>query len=202
MITLMLIGTISVVSFVSFSNRTLFAKLLFNPYQIQHQKQWYRFVSHAFIHANWEHLIFNMITLYFFGTGVESVLNYVFGKLGGVIFLIMFLLATVVSSVPSYFKHRGSYVYNAVGASGAVSAVLFAFILFEPLGRIYFFFIPIGIPAFVFGILYLIYSAYMAKRNIDNIGHDAHFWGAVFGFIFPILLESGFLSSFVYQLTH
>jgi membrane associated rhomboid family serine protease len=95
----------------------------------------------------------------------------------------------MLSVLPSFGKYKNDPGYNAVGASGAVSAVVFASILFVPLGKIYLFFIPIGIPAFIFGGLYLIYSAYMAKRGGDNIGHDAHFWGALFGFVYTIAIK-------------
>jgi len=189
MVTYILIATISLVSFASFNRKDYFNNLLFNPAIIKEKGQWYRFLTHAFVHANWEHLIFNMLTLFFFGVFVENTFTLLFDGKGIFIYLIEFLLACIVSSIPSYLKHKENYSYSAVGASGAVSAILFTSILFNPLNKIYIFFIPIGIPAFIFGILYLAYSAYMSKRNIDNIGHDAHFWGAVFGIVFPLVLK-------------
>ena len=106
----------------------------------------------------------------------------------------------MLSVLPSFGKHKDDPAYNAVGASGAVSAVVFASILFVPLGKIYLFFVPIGIPAFIFGGLYLIYSAYMAKRAKDNIGHDAHFWGALFGIVFTIALKPKIFLYFIDQI--
>jgi len=197
MVTYLIIAAVSLVTISAFSNREVYYKLMFNPYKIKHSNQWYRFISHAFIHANWEHLIFNMLTLYFFGVFVESAFALHFGSKAIPLYITEFLLASIVSSIPSFLKHKGNYAYNAVGASGAVSAILYTSILFEPLNKIYLFFIPIGIPAFVFGIIYLAYSAYMSKRNADNIGHDAHFWGAVFGFAFPLIFKPNLFENFI-----
>jgi len=185
----------TVVSIVAFSNRELQHRYLFNPYQIHHRKQHYRWFSHALIHANWEHLIFNMITLFFFGRYVEEIYKYYFGNKGILFFIILYLGGILVSSLPSYFKHKDNHYYNSLGASGAVSAVLFSSILFDPYSMILVFFIPV--PAILFGIVYLVYSAYMSKRNVDNIGHDAHFWGAVFGFVLPIILNPEILLIFI-----
>ncbi len=197
MITYLIIAAVSLVSISAFNNHDVYYKLMFNPYQIKHANQWYRFISHVFIHANWEHLIFNMLTLYFFGIFVENAFAHYYGSMATPVYLVEFFLASIVSSVPSFLKHKDNYAYNAVGASGAVSAILYSSILFEPLNKIYLFFIPIGIPAFVFGIIYLAFSAYMSKRNTDNIGHDAHFWGAVFGFVFPLILKPQLFTQFI-----
>jgi membrane associated rhomboid family serine protease len=120
---------------------------------------------------------------------VEQYYGYYFGLKGILYYVLLYIGGTALSTLPSYGKHKDDYSYTAVGASGAVSAVVFASIVFDPLNKIYIFLIPIGIPAIIFGILYLAYSWYMGKKNIDNIGHDAHFWGAVFGFVFTILLK-------------
>jgi membrane associated rhomboid family serine protease len=101
----------------------------------------------------------------------------------------LYIGGAALSTLPSYGKHKDDYSYTAVGASGAVSAVVFASIIFDPWSKLIIFPIPIGIPAILFGFLYLIYSWYMGKKNIDNVGHDAHFWGAVFGFVFTIILK-------------
>ena len=120
---------------------------------------------------------------------MEQSYGYYFGLKGILYYLLLYIGGTALSTVPSYGKYKDDYSYTAVGASGAVSAVVFASIVFDPLNKIYIFLIPFGIPAIIFGILYLGYSWYMGKKNIDNIGHDAHFWGAVFGFVFTILLK-------------
>lgn len=197
MVTYLIIASVALVSFTAFNRSEILYKLMFNPYQVKHHGQWYRFLSHAFIHANWEHLIFNMLTLFFFGVFVEDSFSYLFGDKGYLIYLLEFILAGILSSVPSFLKHKDNYSYNALGASGAVSAILFTSILLNPLNKIYIFFIPIGIPAFIFGVLYLAYSAYMSKRNTDNIGHDAHFWGAVFGIVFPLVLKFELFEDFI-----
>lgn len=202
MITYILIATISLVSYLSFSRQDYLNKLLFNPFTISEKRQWYRFITHLFVHANWEHLIFNMLTFFFFGVFVEEFYEYLFGNIGTLLYLSEFVLAGIVSSIPSFIKHRSNYSYSAVGASGAVSAILFTSILLNPLNKIYIFFIPIGIPAFIFGLLYLAYSAYMSKKNIDNIGHDAHFWGAVFGLAFPLLFRFELLNDFIILITN
>lgn len=194
MIWIIIIIITIVVSVVAFRNPELQYKYLFNPYQIYHRKQLHRWFSHALIHASWEHLIFNMITLFFFGRHVEIIFKIYFGNKGILYFILLYLGGILVSSLPSYFKHKDNHYYNSLGASGAVSAVLFSSILFDPYNIIYVFFLPV--PAILFGIVYLIYSAYMSKRNVDNIGHDAHFWGAVFGFIFPVILNVEILLMF------
>jgi len=181
---------------------------MLNPYLIVHNKQYYRLFSHAFLHADWNHLIFNMITLYFFGSsmydgvsyGVEPDFKILFGKMGMLYYLLLYIGGFLFSSLPALFKHKNNVNYYALGASGAVSAVLFASILFNPYNGIYIFLFPVEIPAIGFGVGYLLYSAYMAKRNIDNIGHDAHFWGAIFGFIFPIILEPRLFEHFINSL--
>jgi membrane associated rhomboid family serine protease len=200
MISYLIILVTIVISASALNRREIFYKLQFNAYQVYHYKQWYRIFSHALIHADWNHLIFNMLTLFFFGKFVVDSFGTIFGNLGVIYFFLMYVLAILISSLPSLQKNKNNPSYNAVGASGAVSAVLFSYILLNPLGKIYIFFIPIGIPAIIFGILYLIYSAVMAKKNIDNIGHDAHFWGAVFGFLFPLFLENKLFLLFLSQI--
>lgn len=200
MITLVLIAVISIISVIAMSNRNLYHQWLFNPWLIHEKKQWYRFVTHAFLHADYAHLIFNMLTLYFFGTLVEEVFAYTLGAKGPFIYIFFFLISAICASVPAYYKHKSNHYYSAVGASGAVSAILYASILFSPLSKIYLFFIPIGIPAVLFGVFYLIFSARMAKKGNDNIAHDTHFWGAIFGFIFPLAFNYKFILSFIYQI--
>lgn len=200
MITIALIALTSGISIFVFYNRHLFSKLSFNPYSLRNERQWYRIISYAAIHADWMHLAINMFVLYSFGRTVEIYYGLVFASKSTIYFLILYFGAVTFSIVPSWIKHRENPGYNSVGASGAVSAIVFASIIFQPLSKIYFFMIPIGIPAFIFGILYLIYSAYMAKKARDNIGHDAHFYGAVFGILFTIILKPALVLYFIQQL--
>jgi len=199
-ITLLIIILIVITSVTAWQNRTMFDKLKLNPYMVYHKKEYIRIVSHSLLHADWMHLIFNMLTLYFFGEFVESGLSLYF-KSGVLLYILLFILGAVISSIPSVLKHKNNHWYNSVGASGAVAAILFAGILFEPKLGIYIFFIPIPIPGYLFGIAYLAYSHYMSRKNADNINHDAHFAGAVFGFLFPILLKPDLVQIFIYKLT-
>lgn len=188
-VTIIIIAVTVIVSLLAFNNHEVFRRLAFNAYDIKHFKNSYRFLSYALIHADWIHLFINMMVLYSFGRIVEQYYEMLFGLKGILYFILLYVGGTALSTLPSYGKHKDDYSYTAVGASGAVSAVVFTFILFDPLGKLTIFPIPIGIPAIVFGILYLIYSAYMGKKNIDNVGHDAHFWGAIFGLVFTIILK-------------
>lgn len=199
-ITWIIIILTSVISIPAFSNRELFAKMRFNAYIIKESRQWYRFISYGLIHADWMHLLINMFVLYSFGEQVEMLFNYFFGLKGPILFIILYVTAIFISAYPSYEKHKNNSWYNAVGASGAVSAILFSSIICLPSSKIYLMFIPFPIPAAIFGILYLIYSAYMAKKAVDNIGHDAHFWGAVYGVAFTIVLKPSLALSFINQI--
>ncbi len=196
MITWLIIGITSGVSFLAFRDDTLMEKLQFNAVQIIHRKQYYRLISHAFIHISWTHLIVNMLVLYFFGIGVESYFGYIFGSRSVIYFVLLYFGGMLVSNIWSLIKHQKNYYYNAVGASGAVSAVLFTYIFFNPWEKLYLFAL-IPIPGIVFGAGYLIYSYLMGKQKRDNVAHDAHFLGAVFGLIFPVLLKPELFRRFV-----
>jgi len=200
-ITIIIVVITAIVSVLAFNNRQLFRRLAFNAYDIKHFKNSYRFLSYALIHADWMHLIINMMVLYSFGRIVESYYDAVFGTKAILYYLLLYIGGIALSTLPSYGKHKDDYSYTAVGASGAVSAIVFASIVFDPLNKIYLFFIPIGIPAIIFGVIYLAYSWYMGKKNIDNIGHDVHFWGAIFGFAFTIVIKPALFIHFISVLT-
>ena len=177
-----------------------FVALKFSAYDVWHRKQWYRMLSYGLVHGGWGHLFFNMLALYCFGRVVEQYFQLAFGETTGIIlYIVLYVSAIAVSTVGDLIKYRDDWNYTAVGASGAVSAVLFASILFEPKMGIYIYLIPIPIPGFVFAPLYLLYCWYMAKRNADNIGHSAHFWGAVYGLIFPLVCEPQIFNHFLNQ---
>jgi membrane associated rhomboid family serine protease len=195
-----------IVSYRAFQNKDLLYKLMFIPFNIKENNEKYRFISHIFIHADLTHLIFNMISLYFLGdvllnmkggdyiSNNGEITNYRDGWLqlygfwlSQLMFLILYFGGALFSSIFSYYKHKDNYSYRALGASGAVSAVIFAAILWNPTMKIYFFFIPIGIPAYIFGPLYIIYEIYMNKNGNTNIAHDAHISGAIFGILFILL---------------
>ncbi|HRH37651.1 MAG TPA: rhomboid family intramembrane serine protease [Flavobacteriales bacterium] len=181
------------VSIAAFSDHRLFTALLFEPYVMNARKQWYRFITHAFIHSGWPHLFVNMFVLHMFGKNVEFLLPMVTHRSPTFAFILLYVGGILFSSLPSYKRHLHDPNYRAVGASGAVSAVLFAQILMLPTSPVRIMFIPIDIPSWIFGIIYLWYSWYMDKRGGDNVAHDAHFFGAVFGIAYMTLLEPSLL---------
>ncbi len=183
-------------SIYAWKNDEVFNKLKLNPYMVIQRQEYARLLGHGFLHADYSHLIFNMFTLYFFGGFVERYFRVIFDN-GNMIFILFYLIAIAVSSTPALIKHKNNHYYSAVGASGAISAVLFTSILLDPFLPIGFLLIPIRIPGFVFGILYIIISLYLSKKNMDNIGHDAHIAGAVFGIIFPIVLKPSLINHFI-----
>ena len=195
MITIIIIAITCIVSILCFNGTLNGNKLIFNAYQVWHRKEWYRMLTSGMIHSGWGHLFFNMLTLYFFGRVVEQYFSAAFGGvLGTVLYVVLYVSALAISSLGDLVKYRDNWNYNALGASGAVSAVLFASILFAPKMGIYIYLIPIPVPGYIFAPLYLLYCWYMAKRNVDNIGHTAHFWGAVYGLLFPIICKPDVLS--------
>lgn len=201
LITLIIIAITSLVSILCFTRVLDLRPLVFNAYQVWHRRQWYRMLSYGLVHGGWGHLIFNMLTLYFFGPVVEQYFAVAFGATAGIIlFAVLYVSAIAVSTVGDLLKYRNDWNYNALGASGAVSAILFASILFVPKMGIYIFMIPIPVPGYIFAPLYLLYCWYMARRNMDNIGHTAHFWGAVYGLLFPLICKPPIFIHFLAQL--
>ncbi len=199
--TLLLIIITGITSFLAFRDPEMMRKFIFSPYVVARHKEWYRFFSSGLIHANMMHLLLNLYVLYIFGSSVEFYFQGYFDRFNNILFLFMYGAAIGFSELFSFFKHRDNPRYASLGASGAVSAVVFASILFDPLRGIGLLFIPgLYIPGVVAGVLYLVYSAYMAKKNIDNIGHNAHFYGAVFGFFFPCLIQPTLIFDFFHQI--
>lgn len=199
MITWLIIGVTALVSYLAFQSTNLMEKLRFNAAKIVQGKEYYRLVTHAFVHASWPHLIVNMLVLYFFGPIIESYFGYYFGIKANMLYILLYFGGILVSNIWSLIKHHNNYYYNAVGASGAVSAVLFAFIFFDPLQKILIFFV-LPLPGILFAVIYLAYSYQMSKRENDNIAHDAHFLGALFGFLFPVMLKPDLFETFINKL--
>ncbi|GAA4306883.1 rhomboid family intramembrane serine protease [Compostibacter hankyongensis] len=193
-VTLLIIIVTCVVSIAAFRNQQLLERSLFWPYYVKRNNEWWRFITCGFIHADYMHLAFNMITLYFFGRIAET---YIFPRLE---FVLFYVLALVASNLYSYFRHKDNFDYRALGASGAVSAVVFAFIILAPWEKIIIF--VIGVPAILYGVFYLGYSAYMSRKGYDNIGHDAHLWGGVFGIVYTLALRPELGRLFLEQLLH
>jgi membrane associated rhomboid family serine protease len=192
-ITLIIIILTCLVSFPAFSNHKMKEDLLFWPYGIRHRNQYYRFLSGGVIHADTMHLLFNMVSFYSFGMALEKFLFPVlFAERTQALYTALYIMSLAASCIPDFFKYQHQSHYRALGASGAVSAVIFAAITIQPTMPIRFFFIPIDIPGYVFGFVFLGLSYYLARRGGDNIGHNAHFWGAVFGVVFTILAARAF----------
>lgn len=198
-ITLIIIVVTVGISLWAWNNPDLMNRWILNPYQTSHRRQYYRLLTSGFLHADWGHLLFNMLSLYFFGNPIEQLFGYLFGANYAIWLISFYLVAIVVSDLPTYFKHRNNPGYNSLGASGGVSAVLFAFILYSPLTSLYIMFIPIPVPGFIFGLFYLAYSFYESRRGFGNINHDAHIYGALFGIIFMIVAYPGVIGSFIEQ---
>jgi len=151
-----------------------------NPYRVEKHKEYYRFVTSGFVHGSYMHLGFNMFTFYFFGEAIE-------GLLGPTLFIILFISGIIISDIPSFLKYKNAPHYNSLGASGGVSSILFASILYQPMTELMIFPIPIPIKGFILGILYLIYFYYSGKQSKDNINHDAHLFGALYGLLFAFI---------------
>jgi membrane associated rhomboid family serine protease len=187
-ITFIIIITTVAISVIAFNNQKIMDDLIFYPPAVTENKQYYRFITCGLIHADVAHLAFNMMSFYFFSQAlVEPKFMEFFGEYGKAFLLIMYVLALIVCLLPTYFKNKHNQNYRSLGASGAVSAVVFAGLMISPLSQVGFFIIPPIIPGFIFGPLYLICSAYLDKRGGDNINHSAHIWGALFGVVFIIV---------------
>jgi membrane associated rhomboid family serine protease len=194
-VTLIILLLTCVISFTAFSNERLTNNLIFYPPAVTNNNQWYRFITCGLIHADFLHLAFNMYTFYIFGNLVERTFVEIFDASGKALYTIMYVASLVACLLPTYFKHKNDGYYRSLGASGAVSAVIFAGIILYPTMGLRIFPIPLDIPAFIFGPLYLIVSAYLAKKGHGNINHSAHIWGAVFGILF-LIVTSQVLSEF------
>jgi membrane associated rhomboid family serine protease len=189
-----------IISILAFYNPELFERLKFSPYAIKQRSEGWRFASYGLVHAGWLHLLINMWVLYSFGNIVERVFKLNYGIKGMFYYLLFYVGGILFSVLFDFGKYKDNVYYSAVGASGAVSAVVFSSILIYPVGSIYLFPIPFSIPSWLFGILYLAYMVYMQKNGRDNVGHSAHFWGAVFGMILTIILIPHVLGSFMTQM--
>jgi len=162
------------------------------PYQVVHSKQYYRLFTCTLVHADWMHLLFNMITLYAFGPVTEMIL-------GHWQFLVLYAGSQLVSTIPTLAKHRHNKAYASLGASGAISGLVFSYILFAPTSELLLF-LAIPLPAWIFGLLYLAYSHIAARRQFDNVNHDAHIWGAIGGLIFTGMMAPEAFVIFAYQM--
>ncbi len=192
-ITIAIIAITTLISIGGFYNQRIKEDLIFYPPAISQYNQWYRFFTCGLIHADAAHLFFNMYTLYMFGDAVEGEFVELFGNLGKLLYIIMYITSLVACLLPTYFKHKNNAYYSSLGASGAISAVVFAFIFLNPTIKMGLIFLPIPLPAFVFGLLYLGITTYLSRRGGSHINHSAHLWGSVYGIFF--LIVTGFTMS-------
>lgn len=199
-ITLILIVLTVIVSLQGFTNNTFRYKAMLIPVRCFHDKEYYRLFTAGFLHADWVHLFVNMWVLYLFGRHLEDASRVLFGSWGPLLYLSMYLLAIPAASLSTLFKHKDHSNYASLGASGAVSAVLFAYILLYPTSSLYLLLIPIPVNAVIMGVLYLGYSYYMAQRGGDHINHEAHFYGALFGIAFYLVLKPQLFGYFIDQI--
>jgi membrane associated rhomboid family serine protease len=202
-ITLAIVIITSIISLTALSNQKVISDLIFNPPAIKNRNQWYRFFSCALIHADLLHLAFNMFTLYSLGSMVEQYFTILFGGMGRLLYIILYVVSQFLCLIPTYLKHQDDYRYTSLGASGAVSAVVFAGILLSPTTKLVVFVFPM--PAFVFGIIFLAGSVYLDKKGKSNsVNHSAHLWGAIAGIILFLIFSYTFahfdaIGNFVYQ---
>lgn len=205
MITTTIIVLTALISIRAFKDNELMGRLIFHPPVVE-QGDWYRLFSYGVVHADYTHLIFNMFTLYFFGVDIERVFKAVFGQTTGtVLFIILYLSALLVSILPTYFKNRNNSSYYGLGASGAVSAVIFVYMLINPMNYMGILFIPVMLPAFLFGIIFILISLSLEKKQAGGINHTAHITGGLYGIIFSILIfftfaDINLINSFISQI--
>jgi len=197
-LTFIILAATVLVSWRAFEQSGLFEKLLHSPYRVKHQKQYYRLFSHMLVHADGIHLALNMFVFYSFGRVMESIFTINWGGTkGGAMFVALYVLGGAAATLPSMRKHADNYGYNSVGASGAVSALLMAYMVLFPLNEIAFFFIPM--PAFI-GVFVFFLLEHFMKRNVrSNIAHDAHIWGALFGIVFIAVAVPNSIPRFISQ---
>jgi membrane associated rhomboid family serine protease len=207
-ITLIITIVTVVISFLAMNNNDLMDKLIFHPYSIaKYPSQWYRAITCGFIHADFMHLAFNMFSFYMFGDLVEKYFALIFGQAGTFFYLLLYFSSLIVCIVPTYLKNKKKYNYYSLGASGAVSAIVFAGIFLQPTMQIGFFIVPPIIPGFLFGPIYLALTVYLSKKGPGSINHSAHLWGAIYGLVFLIVAakiagiqeQNDVLGSFIFQ---
>ncbi|MFD3408100.1 rhomboid family intramembrane serine protease [Aquirufa sp. HETE-83D] len=199
MVSILLIALTIIISLVAWQKPDLMGKMLMNPYRIQHRNEYWRFVSSGFIHADFTHLFFNLFSFFFFGVQLERIFNQLFPTFASELYILFYVLAIVAADFPTFNKHKNNPNYNSLGASGAVSAVIFAGILFFPLEPIYLFGV-LKIPGIIYAGLFTWYSIEMDKRSRDFVNHSAHLYGGLFGIMAMTLLYPKVWISFVEQI--
>ncbi len=201
-ITLIIIIITVLASLYAWRDNAVLQRWMLNPYSVKRRSEYFRFITSGLIHNDYIHLFFNMFALYSFGNIVEQHFAHEFPGVGKILFVALYVLGIVVSDIPTYLKHQNQPHYNSLGASGGVSSIVFAFILLYPMMPLSLMFIPIPLPGFVFGGLYMAYSYYQAQRGGDFINHDAHLYGALFGIVFTIIAIPSSILNFIQEVTN
>jgi membrane associated rhomboid family serine protease len=181
------------ITLLAFSNDRVYSELTLHPYSVARGEKVWTVITSGLIHRDWSHLLFNMLSYYFFAFQLESII-------GHWQFALLYIASLILSDLPTIGKHKEDYWYRSLGASGAISAVVFSYILFNPMSRMIIFPLPIPIPAILYGVLYLVYCAYASRQSNDSINHDAHFFGALSGIMITILLYHEVIPLFIRQL--
>ncbi|HEY1406978.1 MAG TPA: rhomboid family intramembrane serine protease [Spirochaetota bacterium] len=177
-------------SIIAFNSPSRMYGWMLSPFKMKTMRSYSAFITSGFIHSDIGHLVFNMFTFYFFAFALTNMM-------GPVAFAVLYFASMIISNLPSFIQNRNNASYASLGASGAIAAVVFGYIMYDPLSRIFIMFIPIGIPAFVYAFLYLAYCAYAARKQGDMINHSAHFWGSLAGIAITILFDPGVVRSFI-----
>ncbi len=203
MITYIIIGATVLVSILCFRSAALFNALSLKPFRVFENREWWRVATHGFVHGDYAHLLVNMLVFWSFGGYIEKLFGHLhqIGEAGHgpINYLLLYFGGMLVATIPDLVRNRHNPLYTSIGASGAVSAVIFCSIFFDPWGKVYFFGV-LPLPGIVFGAFYLWYEQYMARRGGDRVNHHAHIWGAVYGFLFPLLVNASFFGDFVQRL--
>lgn len=201
MVTYAIIIITCIVSLVGFQDKNFFVKYVYHPYTVRrNKKEWYRIFTHAFLHADYTHLLFNMFSLYELGLPLErNLFPFVFKGHSEYYYTLLYIGGIMAGAFPAFEKQKDNFGYTSVGASGAVCAVAFSLILIAPASSLELLFIPVPIPAAIYGAAFLIISWYLSRRGGGHIAHDAHLWGSIFGFVFTVLLKLSLLPDFIEQ---
>jgi membrane associated rhomboid family serine protease len=181
-------------SLLAFSNQGLYGKMMLHPHSVSRKQHVYTLLTSGLIHKDWMHLLFNMLSYFFFAFTLEQYMgHWQFG--------VLYIASLILSDLPTVAKHKNDYWYHSLGASGAVSAVIFGFIMYSPMTSMYIIPFPFPIKAIIFGVLYLVYCHYSSKHSRDNINHDAHLYGALCGVAITLILNPKVLPLFIAQIT-